>query len=130
MSKSRWMSQIRLRAIAQIGKISRELEKAPQSKGGRHDSSDAPTKTNQIEAAGLSIRTAERYEELAAPNAQLAPAFDSAFENYFATAEAKGKEPTFRGVAGALRHLDVSRGREHGLQRRVSRVGNVSECFM
>ena len=102
----KWMSQIRLRAIAQIGKISRELEKAKPKDadpklvpaGGKH-----LDKAEQLADAGLSTTTAHRYEELAAPNAQLAPAFDSAFENYFATAEAEGKEPTFRGVAGALR---------------------------
>ena len=56
-------SQIRLRAIAQIGKISRELEKAEQSKGGRQDSGDLPTKTQQLDDAGLTLRTANRYEE-------------------------------------------------------------------
>jgi hypothetical protein len=33
------------------------------------DTGDVQTKTSQIEAAGLSIRTANRYEELAAPTA-------------------------------------------------------------
>jgi hypothetical protein len=62
------MSEIRLRAIAQIGKISRELEKAEQSKGGRHDTADAPTKTKQIEAAGIIVPTAHRYEQRRSAN--------------------------------------------------------------
>ena len=63
------MSQIRLRAIAQIGKISRELEKAEHGgKGGGSKIRAAETsKTEQLEEAGLTLRTANRYEELAAP---------------------------------------------------------------
>lgn len=60
-----------LRAITQIGKISKELEKAEQSKGGRHDTADAPTKTAQLAEAGIKTRTAHRYEELAAPSDDL-----------------------------------------------------------
>jgi hypothetical protein len=65
------MSEIRLRAIARIGQISKELQKSEQSKGGRHNTSVKPTKTEQLAAAGLNPMTANRYEELAAPNAQL-----------------------------------------------------------
>jgi hypothetical protein len=64
-------AEIRLRAIAQIGKLSRELEKA---QGSRTElpSTDAKklTKAQQLDAAGLKARTANRYEELAAPSAQ------------------------------------------------------------
>jgi hypothetical protein len=125
------------------------------------------------EEAGLTVRTANRYEELAAPNAQLASALSpperlqgavhrvlfhdmhrDAFiakrtevqrtveqllaelqasehdkfaahlyrsrREYRSACERSGKsgKPIER-----LRHLDVSRGREHGLPRRVSPMG-------
>jgi hypothetical protein len=59
------MSEIRLRAIAQIGKISRELEKA-QAHGGKIclPSSGKP-KAEQLAEAGISTSTAKRYEQLA-----------------------------------------------------------------
>ena len=88
----RWMSEIRLRAVAQIGKLSRELEKA---KNQSALPSGGKSKEEQLAAAGISTSTANRYEELAAPEEQLAPAFESAMENYFATAAVENKEPTF-----------------------------------
>ena len=71
------MSEIRLRAIAQIGKISRELEKAQTVHTKEHGSeirlaSSGKSKSEQLEEAGLSVRTANRYEQLAAPEEQLA----------------------------------------------------------
>jgi hypothetical protein len=81
------MSEIRLRAIARIGQISKELAKA---QGTRTElpstAAKKSTKAQQLSEAGLPVWEASRYEQLAAPDAQLAPAFDSAFENYFATA--------------------------------------------
>ena len=71
------MNEIRLRAIARIGQISKELQKSEQSKGGRHNTSVKPTKTEQLAAVGLNPMTANRYEELAAPNAQLEDAASS-----------------------------------------------------
>jgi hypothetical protein len=70
-----WMSEIRLRAGAQIGKISRELEKAQHggSGGGSKLPPLATSKEQQLTDAGLSVRTANRYEQPAAPGAQLAP---------------------------------------------------------
>jgi hypothetical protein len=66
------MSEIRLRAIAQIGKISRALEK---SKGGANPqatlSTGVKSKKNQLAEAGLSVWEANRYEQLAAPAAQI-----------------------------------------------------------
>jgi hypothetical protein len=59
----------RLRAITQIGKISRELEKA---QAGRHPKEILPdgrkdlTKEEQLEAAGIKTSTANEYEQLAA----------------------------------------------------------------
>lgn len=60
------MSEIRLRAIAQIGKISRELEKALPNKGHGILTGEK-TKEQHPKAAGISVPTANRYEELAAP---------------------------------------------------------------
>jgi hypothetical protein len=69
--------EIRLRAIARIGQISRELEKAKfeRDESGRPVSSHLPaggkmeTKEQQLAAAGISTSTANRYQQLAAPNA-------------------------------------------------------------
>jgi hypothetical protein len=70
---------IRLRAIAQIGKLSRELEKA---QGARTELGlTNETKLKQLEAAGISKATANRYEQLASPSAQAAPAVEAAMEN-------------------------------------------------
>ena len=59
--------QIRLGAVAQIGKISRELEKFERTRTGLQDSAVLQTKTKQLQEAGLTLRTANRYEEPAAP---------------------------------------------------------------
>ena len=81
------MSEIRLRAIAQIGKISRELEKAQvhggkiclpsgweaKSRATRRVKADQTRKllssplsrVQQIRAAGLAVSTVTRYEQLA-----------------------------------------------------------------
>jgi hypothetical protein len=87
---TKWMSEIRLRATAQIGKISRELEKA-ERKRDEHGHLIATadhqvSKEKTLDKAGISMRTANRYEQLAAPDEQLAPAVESALENYFAKA--------------------------------------------
>jgi hypothetical protein len=70
----RWMSEIRLRAIAQIGEISRELEK---SKGGANPQATLPnagkSKEAQLASARTSTSTANRYEQLAASEEHLAP---------------------------------------------------------
>jgi hypothetical protein len=98
------MSEIRLRAIAQIGKISRELEKAkPGGAGG--GSSVTPglqSKEEQLNAAGLSRKTANRYEELAAPSEELVPVVTAAMENYFDEQAANQEVPTVRDLRGAI----------------------------
>ena len=75
------MSEICLRAIAQIGKLSRELEK---SKGGANPKatllSSEKSKEEQLKDAGLSTSTANRYEQLASPSAQAAPAVEAAMK--------------------------------------------------
>ena len=63
---------IRLRAIAQIGKLSRELEKAQFVPGkGSCPATGGRTKEEQLDAAGLKERTANRYEELTAPDPKI-----------------------------------------------------------
>ena len=59
------MSEIPLRAIAQIGKISKELEKAKPNKGHGVVTTDQ-TKEATLAEAGLSVRAVNRYEQLAA----------------------------------------------------------------
>ena len=61
------MGEIRLRAITQIGKISRKLEKAKPNKGHGVLAGEK-TKEQQLTDAGISVPTANRYEELAAPS--------------------------------------------------------------
>jgi hypothetical protein len=68
--------------MAQIGKISRELEKAQPNKG-HGILTNEKTKEQQLADAGITVPTAHRYEQLAAPDAQLAPAVETAMENYF-----------------------------------------------
>jgi hypothetical protein len=56
------MSEIKLRAIAQIAKLTRELEKGKPGPDPKIAASggEYPNKTQQILAAGLTLRTAER----------------------------------------------------------------------
>jgi hypothetical protein len=58
------MSEIRLRAITQIDRISRELEKAERARTDLHPTDRKQTKEEQLEAAGISTTTAHRYEQL------------------------------------------------------------------
>jgi hypothetical protein len=52
------------RACVRIGQLSKELETAEQSKGGRHPTSGKPTKTNALAEAGLTTSSAQRYEAI------------------------------------------------------------------
>jgi hypothetical protein len=59
-----WMREMRLRAVIRIGEISRQLEKAkPGPKSGDTYAAQL-TKERTLEQVGISLRTAERYEEL------------------------------------------------------------------
>jgi hypothetical protein len=100
-----WMSEIKLRAIAQIAKLTRELEKGkpgPDPKIGA-SGGEYPDKTQQILAAGLKLRTAERYEQLAAPTEELKPVFEAATEAYFQEQKSNGELATFEGLHGAIK---------------------------
>jgi hypothetical protein len=57
-------AEIRLRACQQIGEISRDLETNKRARTDLRDSDDVQTKTEALSAVGISLRTAERYEEL------------------------------------------------------------------
>jgi hypothetical protein len=72
--------------------LSRELEKAQGARTELQDSGvQKSTKEAQLEAAGLTTRTANRYEQLAAPEEQLAPAVETAMENYLWAAGSSSK---------------------------------------
>ena len=73
------MSEIKLRAIAQIAKLSRELETNERARtdlplSGKRQT----TKEEQIREAGLGVSTVRRYEQLAAPTEELKPVFAAA----------------------------------------------------
>ena len=82
---------IRLRAIAQIGKLSRELEKAQPNKGHGVTTGEK-TKADQLKDAGLSTSTANRYEQLASPSEQAAPAVDETPETVSASRQDRVKD--------------------------------------
>ena len=91
--------QIRLRTIAHIGTISRELEKAKLvPKKGACVLSGA--------AAGISTSTANRYEELAAlevssPQLEELAGHLAAFKGLFATSQLHLYSTTVKGLHGA-----------------------------
>ena len=100
------MSEIKLRAISQIGKISRGWEKAkfvPGKGASLSIGGKTVSKENQLKSAGISAATANRYEQLPAPEEQLAPAVNSATENCFTTTAVEKQEPTFGGIVKAVR---------------------------
>lgn len=100
----RQFAEVKLRACIRIGELSRELEKHPQSTGGRHDNGVVPTKTNQLTEAGIHPRTAERYEELTGGREQQAKhTATAAAETYFAKAKEDQQPPTIAGLRTAVR---------------------------
>jgi hypothetical protein len=70
---------IRLRAIAQIARLSREIEKAEfVPKKGACPATGGQTKEQQIRDAGLEVRTVNRYEQLARLELNSAPRVECA----------------------------------------------------
>jgi hypothetical protein len=57
-----------------IGDLSRELETNERVRTDLRDTSDVQTKTETLEAAGINIRTTERYEELTGGREELSEA--------------------------------------------------------
>ena len=62
------IDEIRLRAIRNIGELSRELEKAPPIRGDLLPvDGKKMTKEQRLADVGISTSAAQRYEELAGP---------------------------------------------------------------
>ena len=99
-----WMSEIKLRASVRIGELVRELDSQQGARTELPDSTVGKSKTEAIEAAGLTERTAQRYQELAGPREEQAQAAAKAgAENYFAQARADKKPATMEGLRGAVK---------------------------
>ena len=102
----RWMSEIRLRAIAQIGKISRELEKARLPNKGHGAGLPMGGKTK--ERATPCCRHFSSQPPIATsnwpPRRAIGPAAESAMENYFATTAVGRKGQPFGGIVQAIRN--------------------------
>lgn len=98
----RQFAEIRLRASIRIGELSRELEKAQPNKG-HGVAIDGQTKAEQLEAAGIPVRTAHRYEALTGGREKQAQTVASeAAEVYFATQLEKQEVPTMNGLKSAI----------------------------
>jgi hypothetical protein len=69
-----------LRAVVKIGELSRELDKHQGFDIPDTDDGNVKTKTEVLEQAGINLRTAERYEELAGPREEQAQ--QAATDNY------------------------------------------------
>jgi hypothetical protein len=67
-----WTQEIRLRASVRIGELVRELDTVERARTDLDDSDVGQSKTKAIENAGLNVRTAQRYQELAGPREQQA----------------------------------------------------------
>lgn len=116
-------AEIRVRACLKIGELSRELEVSEQAKGGRHDNGDAPTKTETLAKAGVNIRTAERYEELAGGKEKQAQKVASAAtEAYFAAQQTNGGEVSMGGLKGAVRDALVKKFGESAKKPALAKV--------
>ena len=106
-----WMSEIKLRASVRIGELVRELDKAqPGPAAEIGDSTVAqPSKLDAVAAAGLTPRTAQRYQELAGPREEQAQkAAHAGAENYFAAARASRTPATMEGLRGAVKDAVVA----------------------
>jgi hypothetical protein len=98
----RKFAEIRLRACQRIGVLSAELEKAKNQHDARD--SDVASKTETLTKAGVNIRTAERYEELAGGREQQAQDIAlAAADSYFATTQAENEPVSMNGFKAASR---------------------------
>ena len=101
-----WTSEIKLRASVRIGELVRELDSHQGERTDKelNDSSVAKSKLQDIKEAGLTPRTAQRYQELAGPKDEQAQAAGkAAAENYFAKARADRQPATMDGLKGAIK---------------------------
>jgi hypothetical protein len=100
----RWTAEIRLRARIRIGQLSAGMETAQGARTELPDSDVAKSKTQKLEEAGINIRTAERYEELAGGKDEAAQQVAAATaETYFAKQSEAGEPATMDGLRGAIR---------------------------
>lgn len=101
-----WMAEIKLRASIRIGELVQELER---ERGARTDlehcaSDGTKSKADAIRDAGLSTRTAYRYEQLAGSrDSQAQIAGKAAAECYFAAARADREPATMDGLRSAIK---------------------------
>jgi hypothetical protein len=105
----RQFAEIKLRASIRIGELSRDLPHGkPGPKPGKNQLSDNDVaqfdKENVLETAGIGIRTAERYEELAGRREEQAQKVaTNAAELYFAEQKQNEQTPTMGGLKAAVR---------------------------
>jgi hypothetical protein len=100
-----WMSEIRLRATMQIGKLSTQVEEAQLAGRGTISlPASGKTKAQVLAEAGISTSTAHRYEELAGgPDAAGQAAGFAAADHYFAEQRAKEEPASMEGLRKAVR---------------------------
>jgi hypothetical protein len=114
-----WVKEIHLRACIRIGELSRDLDKAQGSGGGRpvKDSAetssgrteDVSTKAKALAEAGISTSTAHEYEQLAGGrDEQAQAAVKAGAEAYLAEVRAEGEVPTLAGLKAAVREAVVA----------------------
>ncbi len=99
-----WTQEIKLRASVRIGELVRELDTQERARTDLHDSTVGQTKTEAVEAAGLTPRTAQRYQELAGPREEQAhKAAHTAAELHYAQARADKRPATMEGLRAAVK---------------------------
>jgi hypothetical protein len=101
-----WVSEIYERACIRIGQISRELETAEHggAGGGSKVSAGALSKAETLAEAGISKRTAYKYEELAGGKTEQGQrAAEAAAEAYFARSRDDEQPATREGLRDAIR---------------------------
>jgi N6-adenosine-specific RNA methylase IME4 len=94
-----WVAEIKCRATIQIGRLSRELDKAERTRTDLHPASRKQTKTAALDEAGISTSSAHEYEQLADAD-DLEP---TRAETYYADCKATGVAPTLGGLRQALK---------------------------
>ena len=105
-----WAKEIYYRACQRIGVLSRELETAQGTRTDLepHDTSDVRLKTAALADAGIGIRTAQRYEELAGGRTEQGQrAAEAAADLYFTRSRDDGEPASMEGLRGAIREALV-----------------------
>jgi len=97
----RWVAEIRLRARRRVGELSAALETSERARTDLRPDLGTQTKTEALEAAGLSKSEAHRCEQIAKVPA-------ATFETYIATQTAAGKTVTADEVVARTRAPHVA----------------------